>query len=99
MKYAVAIVGLVLFLGAPTQAKPPPPECLVYCPLAVTTLKCPPVHCPVRHCLLAQKRCLRRVLKHLLRECRKDHSGCPPTTTTTTTTLPASAAGAFIEAP
>jgi hypothetical protein len=95
MKYAIAIAGLVLFLGAPTQAKPPP-ECLVYCPLAVTTLKCPPVHCPVRHCLLAQNRCLRRVLKHLLRECRKDHSVCPPPTTTTT--LPASAAGAFIEA-
>ena len=97
MQYAIAIVGLVLFLGAPTQAKPPP-ECLVYCPQAVTTLKCPPVQCPVRHCLLAQKRCLRRVLKHLLRECRKDHSVCPPTTTTSTT-LPASAAGAFIEAP
>lgn len=99
MKYAIAIVGLVLFLGAPAQAKPPPPECLAYCPLAVTTLKCPSVHCPVRHCLLVQKRCLRRVLKHLLRECRKDHSVCPPTTTTTTTTLPASAAGAFIAAP
>jgi hypothetical protein len=24
MKYAIAIVGVVLFLGAPTQAKPPP---------------------------------------------------------------------------
>ena len=38
-------------------------------------------------------------IPYLLRECRKDHSVRPPTTTTTTTTLPASAAGAFIEAP
>lgn len=86
MKHALAIAGLVVLVST-APAKPLPPECRLWCPTAVTLL-CPPARCPARHCLLAQKRCLRRVLRHLLRQCRNDPSVCPPSTTTTTTTLP-----------